>query len=58
MFSLFKSDPVKKLRMSYYTKLEQAMRAQRKGDIEPYSLLSSEAEELMQQIEALESSKN
>lgn len=47
MFSIFKSDPVKKLRKAYYDKLEQAMSAQRKGDIESYSRLSSEAEDIM-----------
>lgn len=57
MFQLFKSDPAKKLKKQYHLKLEQAMRAQRNGDIRTYSELSTEANELYQQIEALESNK-
>ena len=51
MFGLFKSDPVKKLRRQYDQKLEQAMLAQRKGDIKTYSMLTAEAEELWTEIE-------
>ena len=40
MLSIFKSDPGKKLRKSYNLKLEQAMIAQRNGDIRNYSLIS------------------
>ena len=53
MFGLFKSDPSKKLRKTYDMKLEQAMHAQRKGDIKTYSMLTAEAEALWEQIEAL-----
>ncbi|GGP56324.1 DUF6435 family protein [Shewanella saliphila] len=56
MFSFLKSDPIKKLRKTYDQKLEQAMQAQRKGDIKTYSLLTAESENLWQQIEALEKS--
>ncbi|NOH22536.1 DUF6435 family protein [Vibrio europaeus] len=55
MFSLFKRDSTKKLKKQYAAKLEQAMLAQRRGDIRTYSLLTAEAEELGQQIEALQS---
>ncbi len=54
MFSLFKSDPVKKLRKTYHAKLEQAMLAQRNGDIKSYSFITAEAEGLLKEIEALE----
>ena len=40
MFGLFKSDPAKKLRKQYSAKLEEAMLAQRNGDIRSYASLS------------------
>ena len=54
MFGFFKSNPSKKLRKQYDLKLEQAMLAQRKGDIKSYSMLTAEAETLWQQIETIE----
>jgi len=57
MFSLFKKDPAKKLQKSYEAKLEQAMHAQRKGDIESYSMITTEAEVIRQKINALENAK-
>ncbi|WJG10945.1 DUF6435 family protein [Aliiglaciecola sp. LCG003] len=54
MFSIFKSDPTKKLRKSYYLKLEQAMLAQRKGDIKSYAIITEQAEEIQKQIQAIE----
>lgn len=57
MFSLFKKDPIKKLKTAYMAKLEQAMNAQRNGDIKRYSLLSSEAEVIAKEIDKLESEK-
>ncbi len=58
MFSLFKSNPVKKLHKTYAIKLEEAMRAQRNGDIEGYAMISAEADELWQRIQRLESQRN
>jgi len=58
MFSLFKSDPTKKLRKRYHAKLEEAMLAQRKGDIKTYSFITAEAEELLKEIEGLETSRS
>jgi hypothetical protein len=55
MFSIFKSDPTKKLHKSYGIKLEEAMLAQRKGDIHSYSFLTAEAEDIWKQIQQLES---
>ena len=54
MFGLFKSDPAKKLRKQYSAKLEEAMLAQRNGDIRGYAQLSEEAAALWAQLEPLE----
>jgi len=54
MFSFFKKDPTKKLNKLYGIKLEQAMHAQRNGDIKSYYLLSEEAHNLYQQILEIE----
>jgi hypothetical protein len=54
MFSLFKKDPIKKLNKNYEAKLEQAMHAQRKGDIKLYSMLTEEAEKINNEIQILE----
>jgi hypothetical protein len=54
MFGLFKSNPTKKMRKTYDMKLEQAMHAQRKGDIKTYSMLTAEAEKLWEEIQSLE----
>jgi len=58
MFGLFKSNPTKKLRKTYDIKLEQAMHAQRKGDIKTYSMLTAEAESIWKQIEEIEKNKD
>ncbi|MCH2157511.1 MULTISPECIES: DUF6435 family protein [unclassified Oleiphilus] len=58
MLSFFKSDPTKKLKKQYLAKLEEAMKAQRNGDIRTYSQLSVEADALAKQLEALEESKS
>jgi hypothetical protein len=55
MFSIFKSDPTKKLNKSYEAKLEQAMQSQRNGDIKTYSELTYEAEEILKKIKEIES---
>jgi len=54
MFSLFKSDPEKKLRKRYQATLERAMLAQRNGDIKSYSFITAEAEGILKEIKALE----
>lgn len=53
MFSLFKKDPIKKLNKRYNQTLEQAMHAQRNGDIRSYAMMTEEAETLLKQINAL-----
>ncbi len=54
MFGFLKKDPVKKLRKQYDAKLEQAMLAQRKGDMRLFADLTAESEALWQQIEQLQ----
>jgi hypothetical protein len=54
MFSLFKSDPLKKLHKQYAETLEKAMLCQRSGDIRQYSFLTEEAENLYKEITRLE----
>ena len=54
MFSFLKRDPVKKLNKLYEKKLEEAMHAQRNGDIKSYSLITAEAEQIFTEIKSLE----
>jgi len=53
MFSIFKRDPTKKLEKRRSLLLEQAMQAQRSGDIRTYSKLTAEAEEVFKTIQAM-----
>lgn len=57
MFGLFSSDPTKKMRKKYDKLLEDAMHAQRRGDIKSYSMLTAEAEALWAQIEKVQQEK-
>lgn len=54
MFSFFKPDPLKKLNKDYSIKLEEAMHAQRNGDIRRYAELTHQAEKILEQIQALD----
>lgn len=54
MFSIFKRNPIAKLKKQYQVILEQAMQAQRSGDIRTYSILTAEAEAVYKQIQSLE----
>lgn len=54
MFGLFKKDPMKKLRQQHDQKLEQAMLAQRSGNLRLFADLTAESEVLWQQVQALE----
>lgn len=58
MFSIFKSDPSKKLKKQHSAILEKAMHAQRNGDIKGYSQLTVEAEAIYAQIKQLEASRD
>jgi hypothetical protein len=53
MFSFLKSDPIQKLQKQYDAKLEQAMKAQRNGDIRSYSEITAEAEKIYTEIQRL-----
>ncbi|WP_306521176.1 DUF6435 family protein [Rheinheimera sp.] len=53
MFNWLKPDPVKKLRRQYDAKLEQAMLAQRSGNLRLFADLTAESEALWQQLEVL-----
>jgi len=54
VLSIFKSSPLKKLQKEYSQVLEQAMQAQRKGDIRLYSELTDRSEIILKQINELE----
>jgi hypothetical protein len=56
VFSWFKTKPEIKLRSAYDQKLQQAMLAQRNGDMRLYADLTADSESLWQQIEQLQSS--
>jgi hypothetical protein len=56
IFSIFKANPVKKLNKAYEAKLEQAMYAQRNGDIRSYSMITAEAELIANKIKELQNS--
>lgn len=58
MFSFFKNNSVKKLKKRHSMICEQAMQAQRRGDIKTYSLLTAEAEEIFEQIKTLNTPQN
>lgn len=58
MFSFFKNNSVKKLKKRHSMLCEQAMQAQRRGDIKTYSLLTAEAEEIFEQIKTLNTSQD
>ena len=57
MFSMFKSDPVKKLKKQLAQKQEQAMLAQRSGDLRKFAVLTEESEALNKEIQQLQSEK-
>ena len=54
MLSWFKSDPLKALKKDYARLTEEAMQAQRRGDIEGYSELMSQANQVYEKIQKLE----
>jgi hypothetical protein len=52
--SIFKSNPTKKLRKAYEQKSEQAMFAQRNGDMRSFAMLTAEAEAIWDKVVELE----
>ncbi|MCM8538597.1 MAG: DUF6435 family protein [Lentisphaeraceae bacterium] len=57
MFGFFGSSPKKKLEKEYKKKLTESMNAQRSGDIQGYAKLNSEADAILQKIQAEENKK-
>lgn len=57
MFGFLKPDPARKLRKQYDAKLDQALQAQRSGNIRAYSELTTEAEAIWKSLEPLEKEK-
>ena len=53
MFGWMKRDPEKQLRRQYHAKLEEALQAQRNGNIRQYSFLTAEAEKLREKLEEI-----
>jgi hypothetical protein len=49
-------DPIKKLDKLYESKLEEAMYAQRKGDIKSFAMITAEAEKIKIKIFKLQAS--
>lgn len=54
MFSLFKSDPGKKLKKQHEQLLKQGMDAQRGGDMRLYAELTEKAEALEKEMDDLD----
>jgi len=57
MFNFLKRNPTKALRKQYAQKLEQAMHAQRKGDMRLYAELTDESEKIWAEIERVEAAQ-
>jgi hypothetical protein len=57
MFGFFKSNPARKLRKQYESKLAEAMQAQRNGDIRGYAELSAQADAIWKELEPLEKAR-
>jgi len=53
MFEFLKSNPKKKLEKEYSQKMEEAMKAQRNGNIDLYAQLTAEAENILRKIELI-----
>jgi len=54
MFDFLKTDPKKKLEKEYSQKMEDAMKAQRNGNIDLYAQLTAEAENILRKIELID----
>ena len=52
--SLFRRNPLPKLKKAYEQKLSAAMQAMRDGDVRKNAMLTAEADELKKQIDELE----
>ena len=54
MFGLFRASKAQKLKKQYHALLEQAMEAQRSGNIRLYSELSEQADGVMKEFQEAE----
>lgn len=54
MFGWLRRDPVKKMRQAYDQKLEEAMLAQRSGNLRLFADLTAESELIWAQLQQLE----
>lgn len=54
MFGFFSDNTAKKLNKRYHSLLQEAMEAQRSGDIRRYSELSEKADLVLREIESAE----
>jgi hypothetical protein len=57
MFGWFKRDPIAALRTKYEARTQEAMNAQRRGDIKGFAVLSAEAAALWEELEAAEAGR-
>jgi len=57
MFGLFRANKAQKLKKRYHVLLEQAMEAQRSGNIRLYSELSEQADGVMKELQEAEKSE-
>lgn len=57
MFGLFKQDPLQKLEKEYEKTMEQAVQAQRNGNIDLFSKLSQDADNILKKIDELKQSQ-
>jgi hypothetical protein len=57
MFSLFKKNPEKELQKKYEQLMKDAVNAQRSGDIEGYSNLSAQADNVAKELDKIKADK-
>lgn len=55
MWSLFKSNPEQKLKKQLAQKREQALHAQRNGDMRQFASLTQQAEDILKQLQQVQS---
>ena len=55
MFGLFKKNPKKELQKRYEALLKKGMELQRGGDIKGYAAIMAQADDILKQIESLNS---
>lgn len=58
MLGIFKKNPLKKLQKDYEKTMQEALSAQRNGNIDLYAKLSSKADKIRIEIERLEKAQD